>query len=108
MSNRKIVLWVTHDSYVDHDIDVVPLISKIADIHWLVMLPYKNGRFKEEDFAHLDLSHNNKIHFKIVWKIFFTCIHFCLANNLVGHRIIKEARLRNDMLNLVCRCKEFS
>ena len=63
MSNRKIVLWVTHDSYVDHDIDVVPLISKIADIHWLVMLPYKNGRFKEEDFAHLDLSHNKKIHF---------------------------------------------
>lgn len=62
MHNKKKILWVTHDSYVDHDIDVVPLISNIADIHWLIMLPYKNGRFKEEDFSHINLYEQNKIH----------------------------------------------
>lgn len=51
------VLWVTQDCFVDHDIVIVPLISNYAKITWIILLPYKEARYKESDFKQIAIDH---------------------------------------------------
>lgn len=49
---RKKICWVTTDWFVDVDLPIIPHLLENYDIHWIVVL-YKNGRFKEYEFANL-------------------------------------------------------
>lgn len=43
-------MWITADWFVDHDLILVPLIAEVVDIHWIILFPLYNQRFKESDF----------------------------------------------------------
>lgn len=63
-NERKIVVWVTDDCYVDHDFDVVPAMSSEFIVHWIVLFAMKNNRFSEKDFDdYIDRYPNLHIHF---------------------------------------------
>lgn len=51
---KKKIVWITPDYFVDCDIDIVPKLLKKFDIHWIVMIPAKDARFKQEDFIHFE------------------------------------------------------
>lgn len=51
------VLWVTQDCFVDHDIDIVPLVSNYVKITWIILLPYKAARYEESDFSQISREH---------------------------------------------------
>lgn len=52
------VLWVTQDCFVDHDIDIVPLVSNYVKITWIILLPYKAARYEESDFTQISKDHS--------------------------------------------------
>lgn len=56
---KKRILWVTGDWFMAHDIVLVPLVSQIADIHWVILFPKYNQRFKESDFDEIRNNHPN-------------------------------------------------
>lgn len=56
---RKSILWVTGDWFMAHDIVLVPIVSSIADIHWVIIFPEVNQRFKESEFDIIKDKHPN-------------------------------------------------
>ena len=64
MLTKKKIIWVTDDCYVDHDIDIVPLISTKYEVHWIILFANKNNRFNENDILKdSDKYPNLYIHF---------------------------------------------
>jgi glycosyltransferase involved in cell wall biosynthesis len=53
-SEKKYIIWITPDYFVDCDIDIIPKLLKEFDIHWIVMIPAKDARFKREDFTRFE------------------------------------------------------
>lgn len=47
---KKKIVWVTPDYFIDCDIDIIPKLLEKYDIHWTVMIPAKDARFKRTDF----------------------------------------------------------
>lgn len=44
------IMWITADWFVDHDFLLVSQIANVVDIHWIILFPLFNQRFKESDF----------------------------------------------------------
>lgn len=56
----KKICWVTPDCFADCDIPYVPTLSREFFIHWIVLLPKNNSRYKTDDFIKYD-SANLKV-----------------------------------------------
>ena len=50
MSKKKIS-WVTPDYFLDVDIPIVPNLLDEYDIIWIILFPWRNNRYKEEDLS---------------------------------------------------------
>lgn len=57
------ISWLTHDSFIDCDIEIIKDLAQYYTINWTVVLHRNKGRFKESDFAHLQGVPNLKISF---------------------------------------------
>ena len=57
--SKKNIVWVTADCFMDHDIVLVPILSQVFDIHWIILLPTQHARYKESDFEEIQRNHNN-------------------------------------------------
>lgn len=53
---KKKILWVTPDCFVDTDIEIVPNIYDF-EIHWVVLFNKKDNRYSQNDFEHLRNEH---------------------------------------------------
>lgn len=53
MSKKKIS-WVTPDYFLDVDIPIVPNLLDEYDIIWIILFPWRNNRYKEEDLSKYD------------------------------------------------------
>jgi len=65
ISKKRTIAWVTPDYFVDCDFnpDILSGILKEFDIHWFILLPLFNARFKEDDFNGLKNIHGLNIEF---------------------------------------------
>lgn len=59
---RKKITWVTPDWFVDVDLPIVPHLSKYYDITWIIIFPWRNCRYTEQEISS-NQSENLKIHF---------------------------------------------
>lgn len=60
---KKKICWVTPDWFVDVDLPIVPHLLDEYDITWIIFFPWRNNRYKEEDFQHLKGMNGLKIEF---------------------------------------------
>ena len=51
---KKEICWVTPDWFVDVDMPIIPYLTDEYDITWIIFFPWRNNRFKEKDFKHLE------------------------------------------------------
>lgn len=51
---KKKIVWITPDYFIDCDIDIIPKLLTFFDIHWIVLVPAKDARFKKEDFRRFE------------------------------------------------------
>jgi glycosyltransferase involved in cell wall biosynthesis len=51
---KKKIVWITADYFVDCDIDIIPNLIHEFEIHWIVMIPAKDARFKRADFIRFE------------------------------------------------------
>ena len=59
---RKKITWVTPDWFVAVDLPIVPHLSKYYDITWIIIFPWRNCRYTEQEISS-NQSENLKIHF---------------------------------------------
>lgn len=67
MTTQKTIVWVTDDTYVDHDIDVVPLVSSEYTIHWIILFAVKNNRYTE-DGIRLETANHPNLHLHFIYS----------------------------------------
>lgn len=91
------MLWVTGDWFMAHDIILVPLISKIVNIHWIIIFPQKDQRFTEDDFKEIRIN-NPKL------QITFLYVKHRMRNpmNILDYRLIWkiQEREKSDVIHL--------
>lgn len=58
------ITWITSDSFIDCDINIIKDLKNVYDITWIVLLPRRGGRFKREDFE--NDSEFNDINLEII------------------------------------------
>lgn len=56
---KKKICWVTPDWFVDVDLPIVPHLLDEYDITWIIFFPWRNNRFKEEDFKLIMDEHSD-------------------------------------------------
>lgn len=57
---RKKICWVTPDSFVDCDIDIIPSLCKMGfDIHWIVTFSKYDRRYNPSDFEKIQKENAN-------------------------------------------------
>lgn len=61
IDNKKKVLWVTPDCFLDTDLDygLISGILKNFDLHWIVLFNKKDNRFSEKDFDRIKQENKN-------------------------------------------------
>ena len=69
MSKKKIS-WVTPDYFLDVDIPIVPNLLDEYDIIWIILFPWRNNRYKEEDLSKYAKKYNNLSIFFVHSKYF--------------------------------------
>ncbi|MCI1741492.1 MAG: glycosyltransferase family 4 protein [Prevotella sp.] len=59
----KKICWVTPDWFVDVDMPIIPHLLDEYDITWIIFFPWRNNRYREEDFDYLQNKEGLKIIF---------------------------------------------
>lgn len=76
MSKKKIS-WVTPDYFLDVDIPIVPNLLDEYDIIWIILFPWRNNRYKEEDLSKYAKKYNNLSIFLFILNIsVMILVHF--------------------------------
>lgn len=57
--DRKKILWVTPDCFADCDIPYIPILSKVFNIHWIVLLASNGSRYSENVFRQIERNHTS-------------------------------------------------
>nr|WP_315143081.1 glycosyltransferase family 4 protein [uncultured Flavobacterium sp.] len=51
---KKKIVWITPDYFIDCDIEIIPGLLEFFNIHWVVLIPAKEARFKKENFVRFE------------------------------------------------------
>lgn len=100
-SNKKKIVWVTPDSFLDTDLDyrLMSGVLRQYDIHWIVLFKKSGNRFKEIDFDRL--KENNK---NLTIEFLYAKHRMRYPGNLIYYKNIYQIikRKNPDVIYLNC------
>lgn len=60
---KKKICWVTPDWFVDVDIPIVPRLAEYYDITWIIVFPWRNCRYTEDEIEKVKCEHLKIVYF---------------------------------------------